>query len=193
MDNLQKMCFRVYLVMQVGALSKLPKKLCGVPMVEFIESVTSFSSPSCPRHHRARVSFRSSFSSCMQQLTFSCYSMQRLLSWRPRKCTLLALSCVSASSSTSAFLTSSLDSRAAVCRSNQHPLTRLFSSSTSTQTTTNAMTTDDDKQYTVAFFPCLNDNYGFLLHSDGTGETAAIDTPDAKAYQASLDKHGWKL
>ncbi len=28
-------------------------------------------------------------------------------------------------------------------------------------------------------FPCLSDNYGFLLHDPDSGETAAIDTPDA--------------
>ena len=57
------------------------------------------------------------------------------------------------------------------------------------------MTDQDDssKPYTVAIFPCLNDNYGFLLHSKDTGETAAIDTPDAKAYQTALAKHGWTL
>jgi len=32
----------------------------------------------------------------------------------------------------------------------------------------------------VALFPCLSDNYGFLLHDPKTGETAAIDTPDAR-------------
>jgi hydroxyacylglutathione hydrolase len=54
---------------------------------------------------------------------------------------------------------------------------------------------DDTKSnsYTVAIIPCLNDNYGFLLHSEGSGETAAIDTPDAAAYQKSLEKHGWTL
>ena len=28
-------------------------------------------------------------------------------------------------------------------------------------------------------FPCLSDNYGFLLHDSDSGETACIDTPDA--------------
>ena len=31
----------------------------------------------------------------------------------------------------------------------------------------------------VALFPCLSDNYGFLLHDPESGATAAIDTPDA--------------
>jgi len=47
--------------------------------------------------------------------------------------------------------------------------------------------------YTVAQFPCLGDNYGYLLHDETTGHTAAIDTPCAKTYQAELDKRGWKL
>ena len=28
-------------------------------------------------------------------------------------------------------------------------------------------------------FPCLDDNYGFLIHDSESGATAAIDTPDA--------------
>ena len=31
-------------------------------------------------------------------------------------------------------------------------------------------------------FPCLSDNYGFLLHDPASSETACIDTPDAAAY-----------
>ena len=31
-------------------------------------------------------------------------------------------------------------------------------------------------------FPCLTDNYGFLIHDPVSGETACIDTPDADAY-----------
>lgn len=45
----------------------------------------------------------------------------------------------------------------------------------------------------VAQFPCLDDNYGYLIHDPETGDTAAIDTPDAKAYQNELDKRGWTL
>ncbi len=42
-------------------------------------------------------------------------------------------------------------------------------------------------------FPCLNDNYGFLLHCEKTGETASIDTPEVAPILAELDKNGWKL
>jgi hydroxyacylglutathione hydrolase len=42
-------------------------------------------------------------------------------------------------------------------------------------------------------FPCLDDNYGFLLHDPDTGLTAAIDTPDADRIAAELEHHGWVL
>lgn len=45
----------------------------------------------------------------------------------------------------------------------------------------------------VAQFPCLSDNYGYLIHCEETNETAAIDTPDAKVYKKVLDSKGWKL
>lgn len=42
-------------------------------------------------------------------------------------------------------------------------------------------------------FPCLNCNYGYIIHDPKTGQTAAIDTPDASKYLAELDKRKWKL
>lgn len=42
-------------------------------------------------------------------------------------------------------------------------------------------------------FPCLSDNYGFLLHNSVTGETAAIDTPDAKEYLEQAAAKGWTI
>eukprot|EP00557_Chaetoceros_sp_GSL56_P005915 CAMPEP_0176489268 /NCGR_PEP_ID=MMETSP0200_2-20121128/7188_1 /TAXON_ID=947934 /ORGANISM="Chaetoceros sp., Strain GSL56" /LENGTH=358 /DNA_ID=CAMNT_0017886379 /DNA_START=227 /DNA_END=1303 /DNA_ORIENTATION=- len=42
-------------------------------------------------------------------------------------------------------------------------------------------------------FPCLNCNYGYIIHDMKTGETAAIDTPDASRYVAELEKREWKL
>ncbi len=42
-------------------------------------------------------------------------------------------------------------------------------------------------------FPCLSDNYGFLLHDEESGETAAIDTPDAAAILAEADAAGWRI
>jgi hydroxyacylglutathione hydrolase len=47
--------------------------------------------------------------------------------------------------------------------------------------------------FQVVQFPCLSDNYGYLIHSPTTGETAAIDTPDAATYERELSKQGWKL
>jgi hydroxyacylglutathione hydrolase len=42
-------------------------------------------------------------------------------------------------------------------------------------------------------FPCLQDNYGFLIRDDTSGEAACIDTPDARAILAELDELGWRL
>lgn len=42
-------------------------------------------------------------------------------------------------------------------------------------------------------FPCLSDNYGFLLHDPASGETAAIDTPDGKEYLRQAEAKGWNI
>jgi hydroxyacylglutathione hydrolase len=42
-------------------------------------------------------------------------------------------------------------------------------------------------------FPCLKDNYGFLARDEATGEVACIDTPDADAILAELNRQGWRL
>jgi hydroxyacylglutathione hydrolase len=42
-------------------------------------------------------------------------------------------------------------------------------------------------------FPCLSDNYGFLLHDPDSGETACIDTPDAEEYLAQAAAKGWRI
>ena len=42
-------------------------------------------------------------------------------------------------------------------------------------------------------FPCLSDNYGFLLHDPDSGETACIDTPDAGEYLHQADLQGWQI
>ncbi|AZS19989.1 MULTISPECIES: hydroxyacylglutathione hydrolase [unclassified Caulobacter] len=42
-------------------------------------------------------------------------------------------------------------------------------------------------------FPCLSDNYGFLVRDEATGKVAAIDTPDAGAILAELGRLGWPL
>ena len=45
----------------------------------------------------------------------------------------------------------------------------------------------------VVQFPCLDDNYGYLLHDAETGQTAAVDTPCAATIEKELVKRGWKL
>ncbi len=42
-------------------------------------------------------------------------------------------------------------------------------------------------------FPCLSDNYGFLVHEPKSGATAAIDTPDADAYLLEAAAKGWRI
>jgi hydroxyacylglutathione hydrolase len=46
---------------------------------------------------------------------------------------------------------------------------------------------------TVHQFPCLEDNYGFLVRDEATGLAASIDTPDAAAILRELEALGWKL
>ncbi len=45
----------------------------------------------------------------------------------------------------------------------------------------------------IALFPCLSDNYGFLIHDAETGATAAVDTPDAREISAQCEARGWIL
>lgn len=42
-------------------------------------------------------------------------------------------------------------------------------------------------------FPCLFDNYGYLVRDLETGVVATIDTPDANAVNAALKEAGWRL
>jgi hydroxyacylglutathione hydrolase len=41
--------------------------------------------------------------------------------------------------------------------------------------------------------PCLQDNYGYLIHDPDSGLTATIDTPDAGAIERALKERGWQL
>ena len=45
----------------------------------------------------------------------------------------------------------------------------------------------------VHMFPCLKDNYGFLLHDPGSGETACIDTPEPDRILAEAQERGWTI
>jgi hydroxyacylglutathione hydrolase len=42
-------------------------------------------------------------------------------------------------------------------------------------------------------FNCLDDNFGVLVHSPKTGETAAIDAPETAAVERALAEKGWRL
>jgi len=42
-------------------------------------------------------------------------------------------------------------------------------------------------------FPCLSDNYGYLVHDPGSNETTCIDTPDADAYLREAGAKGWQI
>ncbi len=42
-------------------------------------------------------------------------------------------------------------------------------------------------------FPCLSDNYGFLVHDSQSGQTASIDSPDADEIMRQADLAGWEL
>ena len=45
----------------------------------------------------------------------------------------------------------------------------------------------------IHMFPCLDDNYGFLIHDEASGLTATIDTPDADEIMAQARSRGWKI
>lgn len=51
----------------------------------------------------------------------------------------------------------------------------------------------DSGNIEIAMFPCLSDNYGFLIHDSNSGRTATIDTPDADAIMAAAKARGWTL
>ena len=42
-------------------------------------------------------------------------------------------------------------------------------------------------------FPCLDDNYGYLIHDAASGLTATIDTPEVDAINAALKEKNWSL
>lgn len=55
------------------------------------------------------------------------------------------------------------------------------------------MSTTTTTPLSVTQFSCLGDNYGYLLHDPVSGNTVAIDTPDAAPYQQQLNEKGWTL
>lgn len=47
--------------------------------------------------------------------------------------------------------------------------------------------------FEICQIPCLQDNYGYLIHHKQTGETACIDTPETEPIMAALKTRGWDL
>lgn len=45
----------------------------------------------------------------------------------------------------------------------------------------------------VFMFPCLSDNYGYLIHDPIQDLTASIDTPDVHAIEEALNQNDWVL
>ena len=45
----------------------------------------------------------------------------------------------------------------------------------------------------IHMFPCLSDNYGYLVHEPDNDLTACIDTPDSDAILEQLERRGWRL
>lgn len=45
----------------------------------------------------------------------------------------------------------------------------------------------------VRVFPCLQDNYGFLIHDEASGETASVDTPEAGPILKEAEDAGWRI
>lgn len=43
----------------------------------------------------------------------------------------------------------------------------------------------------IDIFPCLTDNYGFLIQDEATGKVACIDTPEAARIIARVEALGW--
>src|SRR6202035_4178113 len=45
----------------------------------------------------------------------------------------------------------------------------------------------------IRTFPCLNDNFGHLIHDPATKATASIDAPESGPIIKALEREGWKL
>jgi hydroxyacylglutathione hydrolase len=45
----------------------------------------------------------------------------------------------------------------------------------------------------IRLFPCLSDNYGYLIHDPASKATAAIDAPEAAPIIKALQREGWTL
>src|ERR1700694_3750652 len=45
----------------------------------------------------------------------------------------------------------------------------------------------------IRLFPCLTDNFGYLVHDPATKATASIDAPEAGPIVQALEREGWTL
>src|SRR3982750_751956 len=45
----------------------------------------------------------------------------------------------------------------------------------------------------IRLFPCLSDNFGYLIHAPKTKATASIDAPEAGPIIKALEREGWTL
>ncbi len=45
----------------------------------------------------------------------------------------------------------------------------------------------------IVIIRCLSDNYAYLVHDASSGDTVAIDAPEATPIQAELESRGWRL
>ena len=45
----------------------------------------------------------------------------------------------------------------------------------------------------IRLFPCLTDNFGYLIHDPETKATASIDAPEAGPIVNALEREGWQL
>src|SRR5438445_38743 len=51
----------------------------------------------------------------------------------------------------------------------------------------------DNMAAEIRLFPCLTDNFGYLIHDPVTKATASIDAPEAAPVIKALDREGWTL
>lgn len=56
-----------------------------------------------------------------------------------------------------------------------------------------SLVTPKDAALQIWMFPCLQDNYCYLVRDAETGITAVVDTPEVPAIERALDDTGWTL
>ena len=45
----------------------------------------------------------------------------------------------------------------------------------------------------IRLFPCLTDNFGYLIHDPASKAVASIDAPEAGPIIKALEREGWTL